>query len=51
MNKDTLELIQRLADAPGASGFEEAVVQAAREHLQELEGKLERTLELIKALQ
>ena len=29
----------------------EAVVQAAREHLQELEGKLERTLELIKALQ
>ena len=29
----------------------EAVVQAAREHLQELEGKLQRTLELINALQ
>ena len=31
MNKDTLKLIQRLSDAPGASGFEDAVVEVARE--------------------
>ena len=30
MNKETLELIQRLSDAPGASGFEDAAVAVAR---------------------
>ena len=40
MNKDTLEMIQRLADAPGASGFEDAVVEVAREYAAPL-GRLE----------
>ena len=41
----------KLSNEKFVSKAPEAVVQAAREHLQELEGKLERTLELIKALQ
>ena len=40
MNKETLELIQRLSDAPGASGFEDAVVEVAREYAAPL-GRLE----------
>lgn len=40
MNTETLELIQRLADAPGASGFEDAVVEVAREYAAPL-GRLE----------
>lgn len=36
MNKDTLKLIQRLSDAPGASGFEDAVVEVAREYASSL---------------
>ena len=40
MNKDTLKLIQRLSDAPGASGFEDAVVEVAREYASSL-GRVE----------
>ena len=40
MKKETLELIQRLSDAPGASGFEDAVVEIAREYAAPL-GRLE----------
>ena len=40
MKKETLELIQRLSDAPGASGFEDVVVEVAREYAAPL-GRLE----------
>ena len=40
MDKQTLEMIRRLADAPGASGFEDAVVEVAREYAAPL-GRLE----------
>ena len=40
MDKQTLTMIQRLSDAPGASGFEDAVVEVAREYAAPL-GRLE----------
>ena len=40
MDKTTLTMIQELADAPGASGFEDAVVEVARKYA-EPNGRLE----------
>ncbi len=34
VNQETLEMIRALADAPGASGFEDAVVEVARKYAQ-----------------
>ena len=40
MDKTTLTMIQELADAPGASGFEDAVVEVARKYAEPI-GRLE----------